>query len=196
VAAVGHCAVTKAEEWRSRGEREGFAAETQQKASSPATRVQQRPALATRELRPPPATAARLLTTPARHSATSPVWCSMLGRALRHTSAMSTSQTLVRMLPGIHTKKAMCTARPSSLWQPALTVSALLMRHLYTSPCSEACSSSDWQYCATSALHARRSGGSSRQLACLRGAGAGGRGKRGKAVQRAQSNGGMRPCSL
>jgi hypothetical protein len=37
-----------------------------------------------------------------------------LGRAARQMLVMSSSQALVRIAPGCHTKKAMWTARPSS----------------------------------------------------------------------------------
>lgn len=54
----------------------------------------------------------------ARHCPTAPGVWAMLGRSLRHSWRTSSSQSEVRMASSCHTKKAMCTARPSSFWQP------------------------------------------------------------------------------
>jgi hypothetical protein len=48
----------------------------------------------------------------------------------RRPTWMSPSQPAVSVAPGCHTKKAMCTARPSSFWQPGSRSSNERMRHL------------------------------------------------------------------
>ena len=73
---------------------------------------------------------ASALTMSARQEPTAPGTASMLGRALRHTLATSSSQGCVKMAPGDQMKKAMCTARPSSFLHPGSRSSWLWIRHL------------------------------------------------------------------
>mmetsp|Transcript_14413 Transcript_14413/g.35771 ORF Transcript_14413/g.35771 Transcript_14413/m.35771 type:complete len:223 (-) Transcript_14413:2105-2773(-) len=109
-----------------------------------------------------------LSSSSARHWPTAPGDLAMLGRLSRHRLITSWSHSAVSSALGAHTNSAMCSARPSSFWQPSGRSSYTVIRHLYTAPFSCACLSNASHLSRTASLHALRSGGSSFQLAWRR----------------------------
>eukprot|EP00955_Chlamydomonas_euryale_P098265 365130-Chlamydomonas_euryale.AAC.16 len=116
---------------------------------------------------PPPERSCRSRMV-ARQDPTAPGRLAMLARLAKHRRLMSSSQSAVRGAPGAHAKKAMWTARPSSFWQPELSVSYAPIMHLYTDESSESLASAVAHVLATSSRQAFRKGGSSFQLAWRR----------------------------